>query len=419
MRRVVVTGLGLISPLGNDPDHAFTRLMAGESGVRRITATGPRGEYSAIGASASFDAGAYPQIKLAGLDRATQFAVVSVAEALRDAGLPTDRIAPARAGVCLGTGMGAAETLEQSYVQLLDRDPDRIKPLTVVTVMNNAPAAHIALRYGFSGPNLTYSCACSSSSVAVGEAYRQIQHGYADLMIAAGTEAPLTFGMFKAWEAMRVLASPRPDAPSASCRPFSRDRSGLVLGEGAAAVVLEERDAALARGARIYAEIVGYGCGNDASHLTKPSADAQAAVMRAALSDARLDPEAIDYVNAHGTGTPLNDPAETRAIKAAFGEHARRLPVSSTKSMHGHLLGAAGALEFIVSVLALTHGAVPPTAHLDDPDPECDLDYVPHRGRAGLHLRYALSNSFAFGGTNVALIAAVSDTPKRPVQLSF
>lgn len=414
MRRVVVTGMGLISPLGNDPGRFFARLMAGESGVQRITATGPRGEYSAIGAPVSFDAGAYPQLKLSGLDRATQFAVVSAADAMRDAGLGADRIAPARAGVCLGTGMGATETLEQSYVQLLDRDPDRMKPLTVLTVMNNAPAAHVALRYGLSGPNLTYSCACSSSSVAVGEAYRQIRHGYADLMMAAGTEAPLAFGMFKAWEAMRVLASPWPDVPSASCRPFSRDRSGLVLGEGAAAVVLEERDAALARGARIYAEIVGYGCGNDASHLTKPSVDAQAAVMRAALSDARVDPEAIDYVNAHGTGTPLNDPAETHAIKAVFGQHARRLAVSSTKSMHGHLLGAAGALEFIVSVLALTHGAVPPTAHLDVPDPECDLDYVPHRGRAGQHLRCALSNSFAFGGTNVALIAALPDASKRP-----
>jgi len=301
--------------------------------------------------------------------------------------------------------MGAANALEETFAQLLLRDPDRVKPLTVLKVMNNASAGHVAIQHGLAGPDLTYSCACSSSSVSIGEAFRQIRHGYADVMIAGGAEAPLTFGFFKAWEAMHILAIPDPANPSASCRPFSKSRSGLVLGEGAAMVILEEREAALRRGARIYGEIIGYGSSNDHVHITKPSVDGQAQAMSLALADAGIAADAIDYVNAHGTATVLNDVTETRAIKKVFGDRAYKLPVSSTKSMHGHLLGGAGALEFVIALLAMKHRAVPPTANLDVPDPECDLDYVPGVGRANQDIRCVMSNSFAFGGTNAVLIA--------------
>jgi beta-ketoacyl-acyl-carrier-protein synthase II len=404
--RVVVTGLGVISPLGNVPDDLFAKLMAAESGIRPIVLDGPRGRYSNIAASVAFDPAQHfsPQ-KINHLDRVTQFALAAASAAWTSAAIELKDQDKDRAGVCVGTGMGAANALEEGYIQLLDRDPDRIKPLTVLTVMNNAPAAHIAMQYGLRGPNLTFSCACSSSAVAIGEAYRQIKHGYADIMIAGGAEALLTFGLFKAWDALRVLAIADQKNPSASCRPFSKNRSGLVLGEGAAMVMLEERDRAIQRGARIYGEVVGYSSSNDPSHLTKPSVEAQAAAMTLALADAGLAADEIDYVNAHGTGTMLNDVTETHAIKQVFGDAAYKIPISSTKSMHGHLLGAAGALEFVIALLAMDKKAIPPTAHLDAPDPECDLDYVPNHGRHGPNIHSVMSNSFAFGGTNAVLIA--------------
>lgn len=403
----MVTGLGVISPLGNDPDTLFSRLMAAESGIRLITADGPRGQYSIIAAPVEFDPLQYfsPPQKTDNLDRVSQFSIAAAAMALKDSTIrPTDDD-KRRFGVSWGTGMGAAHALEETYIQLLQRDPDRVKPMTVLTVMNNAASAHIAIQHGLSGPNLTYSCACSSSAVAIGEACRQIRHGYADVMIAGGAEAPLSFGLVKAWEALRVLAIPDRANPSASCRPFSKNRSGLVLGEGAAMVVLEEREAAIRRGARLYGELVGYGSSNDPSHITKPSVDGQAHAMALALADAGLSPSDIDYVNAHGTGTALNDVTETRAIKKIFAERAYKLPVSSTKSMHAHLLGGAGAMEFVIALLAMHHRAVPPTAHLEVADPECDLDYVAGRGRRNQDIRCIMSNSFAFGGTNAVLIA--------------
>jgi len=403
----VVTGLGVISPLGNDPDTLFSRLMAAESGIRLISADGPRGQYSNIAAPVIFDPAQYfsPQQKIDHLDRVSQFSVAVAATAVKDSAIQFTDDSRRRSGVSLGTGMGAAKALEETYTQLLLRDPDRLKPLTILTVMNNASAAHIAIQHGLSGPNLTYSCACSSSAVAIGEACRQIRHGYADVMIAGGAEAPLTFTFFKAWEAMRILAIPDRTHPSASCRPFSKNRSGLVLGEGAAMVVLEEREAAIRRGARIYGELAGYGSSNDHLHITKPSVEGQAQAMALALADAGLTPADIDYVNAHGTGTALNDVTETRAIKQVFGDQAYKLPVSSTKSMHGHLLGGAGAMEFVIALLAMHNKAVPPTAHLEVPDPECDLDYVAGRGRRNQDIRCIMSNSFAFGGTNAVLIA--------------
>jgi 3-oxoacyl-[acyl-carrier-protein] synthase II len=404
-KRVVVTGLGVISPLGNDPDTMFSALMKGRSGVREIVTEGSKGPHTSIGASAEFDPASYLQQKTDSLDRVSQFSIAAAAMAVNDAGITFTDDNRNRAGVSFGTGMGAANALEETFAQLLLRDPNRVKPLTVLKVMNNASAGHIAIQHGLAGPDLTYSCACSSSSVSIGEAFRQIRHGYADVMIAGGAEAPLTFGFFKSWEAMHILAIPDAANPSASCRPFSKTRSGLVLGEGAAMVILEEREAAIGRGARIYGEIAGYGSSNDHLHITKPSVEGQAQAMSLALADAGIAAEEIDYVNAHGTATVLNDVTETRAIKKVFGDRAYKLSVSSTKSMHGHLLGGAGALEFVIALLAMKHGAVPPTANLDVPDPECDLDYVPGAGRPDQDIRCVMSNSFAFGGTNAVLIA--------------
>lgn len=406
MRRVAITGRGVLSPLGDTPDTMFQRLMAGESAVRLMDPEGPRGPYTNVAAPVAFDPAAhFPAHKIDSFDRVSQFALVSARAVLADAGFAPTEADKARTGVSIGTGMGAAHTLESGFVQLLDRDPNRIKPLTVLMVMNNAPAANVAIEHGFGGPDLTYSCACASSSVAIGEAYRQIRHGYADAMLAGGVEALLTYSLFKAWDALRVLALPDREQPSATCRPFAKNRTGLVLGEGAAMLMLEEWDRAVARGARIHAELVGYGSSNDPGHITKPSVAGQARAMQLALDDAGMPADEIGYINAHGTGTVLNDVTETRAIRQVFGDRAGRIPVSSTKSMHGHLLGGAGALEFAIALEALTRQAVPPTAHLDVPDPECDLDYVPHTGRTGQALGAVMSNSFAFGGTNAVLIA--------------
>jgi 3-oxoacyl-[acyl-carrier-protein] synthase II len=404
-RRVVVTGVGIVSPHGSDPDTFFARLLNGESMVRSLPIDG-RPPSTNIGALAEFDRDRYfpPQQRLENLDRVTQFSIAAAGTAVKDSGLEIDDALRMRSGVSFGTGMGSANALEETFHQVLLRDPDRVRPMTVLKVMNNTSAAQIAIEYGLRGPDLTYSCACSSSSVAIGEAYRQIRHGYADMMIAGGAEAPLTFTFFKAWDAMHILAPADRDDVSASCRPFARNRNGLVLGEGAAMIVLEEREAALRRAARIYAEVVGYGSSNDSAHITKPSVEGQAHAISVALADAGVSPEEIDYVNAHGTGTVLNDATETRALKSALGERARRIPVSSTKSMHGHLLGGAGALEFVIALLAMRYKAVPPTANLALADPECDLDYVPDSGReADVHC--VMSNSFAFGGTNAVLIA--------------
>src|SRR3954447_171053 len=403
MRRVVVTGMGVISPLGNDPDALFSALMEGRSGVREVVTEGPKGKNSNAGGAAEFDPAPYIQ-RPDQYDRVTQFSIAAASMAVKDSGIEFTDANRSRAGVSFGTGMGAANALEETFARLLLRDPDRVKPLTVLRVINNAPAGHMAIQHGLAGPDLTYSCACSSSAVSIGEAFRQIRHGYADVMIAGGAEAPLTFGFFKAWEAMHILAIPDPANPSASCRPFSKTRSGLVLGEGAAMVILEEREAAHRRGARIYGEIIGYGSSNDHLHITKPSVDGQAQAMSLALADAGIAAEEIDYVNAHGTATVLNDVTETRAIKKVFGDRAFKIPISSTKSMHGHLLGGAGALELVISLLALDRNAVPPTANLDVPDPDCDLNYVPFHGREQ-DVRCVMSNSFAFGGTNAVLIA--------------
>ena len=406
MRKVAVTGLGVISPVGSGHDGFFSALLAGRSGIRRLSAEFAPRLASRIGGEVDFDAAAFfAKPKLALLDRFSQFALVAVAQAIRDAGIEGDDPRKQSAGVYLGTGVGGAHTTEAGYVDLYLKAKDRLPPFTVVRAMNNAAAAHVSIDHGLRGPSLTYSTACSSSAVAVGEACRAIRHGYVDLAIACGAEALLTLGVIRAWEALRTLAAEDPQDPAASCRPFSRDRSGLVLGEGAGAVVLETVEHARARGAKIYAELAGYGVASDADHLTRPSQQGQAAAMRRALDDAGLDPESVGYINAHGTATVAGDPIETAAIKQVFGPHARRLAVSSTKSMHGHLMGATGVVEFIAAILALERRAVPPTAHLRVADPECDLDFVPDAGRTGVDLEAVMSNSFAFGGSNAVLVA--------------
>lgn len=410
-RRVAITGLGVAAPLGRNMDELFSNLVAGRSAIRRLTLA--RGERlrSPIGAVADFDGSThFSDIRLRMLDRVSQLALVAGAQAIADARLDFAVESRERCGVCVGTSMGGAETSDDGYFTLYGEHSERIKPYSVLAAMSNAPAAWIGIDYGLSGPNLTYSTACSSSAVAIGEAANKIRCGEVDVMLAGGAEAPLAFGVLRAWEAMRTLASMDPLDASASCRPFSQTRTGLVLGEGAAFVALEDWQHAIARGAVIHAEFSGYGLTSDIAHITKPSIEGQANAMRAALRSAQLDTGAIDYINAHGTATMQNDAVETEAIKAVFGNRAHSIPVSSTKSMHGHLLGAAGALEFVIAVAALRHGIVPPTMHLNVADPVCDLDYVVDHARSGLALRSVMSNSFAFGGTNAVLIAEAART---------
>jgi 3-oxoacyl-[acyl-carrier-protein] synthase II len=406
-RRVVITGLGVVSPVGSNPGEFFENLMAGRSGIRRLQ--GSFAEKLSIRIAATvpdFDPAAhFTKMQLSGIDRFSQMALVAARQAVQDAALQIGEQERQRAGVSMGTCMGGASTLEDGYIEIFQRENPRMRPLSVLLGMNNAAASHISLEYHLQAQNITYSTACASSAIAIGEASRQIRHGYADVMLAGGTEAMLTQGVLTAWEALRAMALEDPNDPAASCKPFSKQRSGLVMGEGAAVMVLEDAERAVKRGARIYAELVGYDCSSDASHITKPDSAGQTRAINNALRDAGMQPADIDYINAHGTATQVGDVEETKAIKAVFGDHAAKLPVSSTKSMHGHLMGATGAVEFMAAVLALQNNAIPPTINLTEPDPECDLDYVPNTGRRNAGLNAVMSNSFAFGGSNAVLIA--------------
>jgi 3-oxoacyl-[acyl-carrier-protein] synthase II len=406
-RRVAVTGLGLLSPVGNSLNELIARLTAGRSGIRRLTL--PRAERlrSPIGAPVDFDGAAhFDAVRSRMLDRVSQLALVAAAQAIANAGIDFSNERRERCGVSVGSSMGGVGTTDKAYFDLYGEGSDRVQPFNILAAMSNAPAAWIGIEYGLSGPNVTYSNACSSSAVALGEAARRIQHDEADVMIAGGAEAPLTYGVLRAWEAMRTLAATDAIDPSTSCRPFSQTRTGLVIGEGAAFVVLEAWEHAVARGADIHAELRGYGLTTDVAHVTRPTIEGQANAMRAALRSAQMSDEHIDYINAHGTATLQNDAVETAAVKAVFGARAYSIPVSSTKAMHGHLLGAAGALEFVIAIISIMRGIVPPTLHLNAPDPACDLDYVTSGARTGRELRAVMSNSFAFGGTNAVLIAA-------------
>ena len=405
MRRVAVTGIGVVSPLGNTVAEVYANAYFGRSAIHGLDR--PFGDrlVAPLAATVSFDGTEHfdpPKLRM--LNRVSQFALVAARQSLADSCCDLIRLDRDRVGVFVGTGMGGSQSNDDGYQTLYGEGSDRIKPFTVLLGMHNAPAAWIGIEYALRGPNLTYSTACSSSSVAIGEAWLRVASGCLDLAITGGAEAPLSFGSLKAWEALHTLAAIDLDDPSASCKPFSRDRSGMVLGEGAAMLILEPWDHALARGATIHGELLGYGLSTDASHITRPSVDGQAAALRAALQSAMIEASAVDAINAHGTGTQANDVVETAAIKAVFGERVQQIPISATKAMHGHLLGAAGALEAVLSLLAMQHSVALPTMHLRNPDPGCDLDYVPNVARDNVAVRTMLSNSFAFGGTNAVLV---------------
>jgi len=410
MRRVAVTGIGLVSPLGHDATAVFEAARDGRSGIHRLQIAGAHRLAAPLAATVQFDVTQhFEPLQARLLDRFSQFAVVAARRALADAGCDLSEAERERAGIFLGNGMGGTLSMDEGYQTLYGENSDRIKPTMILKGMHNAPAAWIGIENGWRGPNLTYSTACSSSSVAIGEAWLRLACGATDIAIAGGCEAPLSLGSLKAWEVLRTLASEDTADPTRSCKPFSRNRSGMVLAEGAAFVVLESWERALARGAAIHGELIGYGLTTDASHIARPSVDGQAAAIAAALASAGIAADEVDAINAHGTGTQANDVAETAAIKRVFGARATQIPISATKALHGHLLGAAGALEFVLSLLALKHNTALPTMHLDVPDPECDLDYVADVARAGAAGRTMLSNSFAFGGTNAVLALRAVD----------
>ena len=408
MRRVVITGLGVVTATGCTIADFFAQLLEGRAGTRRIQNLEPAlaeqlnckiaAEVLCFDPSQHFGAKELDQ-----LDRFSQFAVVAAKQALEDAGRGEfSEEEQNRLGVCVGTAYGGIETLDSSYFSLYRKNASRLSPLVLPRLMYNAAACQVSMRFRARGPTLAPSTACSSGAHAIGEAMRFIQHGQADWMLAGGSDAPITYGVIRAWEAMRVLAPENGDAARA-CRPFSADRRGIVIGEGAAVLLLEEYEVARKRGARIYAELAGYGANSDASHITQPSVEGPARAMQLALDDAGLNPDEVDYINAHGTATRVNDVVETRAIKQVFGARAGKIPVSSTKSMHGHVMGASGAIELVATVEALRRGVLPPTANYSKPDPDCDLDYVPNQAREQ-KVRAALSNSFAFGGLNAVLV---------------
>jgi 3-oxoacyl-[acyl-carrier-protein] synthase II len=410
--------MGVVSPLGNDEASFFESLQAGRSGVRRLDVPFSERLATRIGAPVAFDGTAHfspPKLRM--LDRVSQFALAAAQQAVDGAGPGAFDGELERAGVFLGTGMGGGQTVDDGYRALYAEGAARLPPFSVLMAMNHAAAAWIGIEYGLRGPNLTYSTACSSSAVAIGEAWRRIRDGETDLMLAGGSEAPLNLGTLKAWEALRTLATEDVDEPAASCKPFARDRSGMVLGEGAAVLVLEEWERAKRRGARIRGELIGYGLSTDSAHMTHPTVEGQARAMALALESAAIDAAAIGYINAHGTGTAANDVTETRAIRQVFAAHADRIPVSSTKSMHGHLLGAAGAVELVATLLALERGTLPPTINLRSPDPDCDLDYISEGARKVSDAGAAMSSAFAFGGTNAVLVCrseAAARASQRP-----
>ena len=404
-RRVVVTGLGAVTPLGNDVRSTWEGLTSGRSGIGRITRFDPAAyETQIAGEVKDFDPlKAMDRKEARRTDRFAQLGVAAAAEAMQHAKLDTTKDND-RIGVALATGVGGLETLIEQVLVMEKRGPSRLSPFLVPMLMANAASAQISMQFGLRGPNLTHVSACASSAHALGESAEMIRRGMAEVMVAGGAEAaviPLAIGAFSTMHAM----SRRNDDPQRASRPFDKDRDGFVLSEGAAVVVLEEREHALARGAEILGELIGYGATADAYHITSPSPEGEgnARAMRMALADAGIEPTAIDYINAHGTSTQPNDREETAAIKQVFGKHAYDLKISSTKSMTGHLLGAAGALEAIACILAMRNSCIPPTINYTTPDPALDLDYVPNQARPA-KVRTALSNSMGFGGHNASLI---------------
>ena len=404
-RRVAVTGAGVVSPLGHSLDEFHAALAEARPGIRRLSSEATQSSGVQVGATIDWTpAPHFKEAEAANLDRASQFAITASAQAIAASGIDVGAN-PERIGVYWGTGLGGANTLETAYKQVYCAGEWRLRPLTVVMAMNNAAGSNIAVRHGLRGPFANFATACSSSAMALGEAMHAIQSGRADAVVAGGSEALLAPGTLAAWQALRTLAPADAADPAASCKPFDKRRGGLVLGEGAAAFVLEEESRARARGAPILAFLTGYGNSCDATHMSRPDRDGQIRALRAALADAAIPADAIGYINAHGTATAVGDVVESEAINAAFGAAAGSVPVSSTKSLHAHLLGGAGALEFAAALLPLLRGVLPPTAFLDQPDPACKLRHVPKEAQRIAAPKAVMSNSFAFGGSNVVLVA--------------
>ncbi|MGJ7611028.1 MULTISPECIES: beta-ketoacyl-[acyl-carrier-protein] synthase family protein [unclassified Variovorax] len=396
---VAVTGLGVVAPHGDEPGALFQALLQGRSAIGPVFPELPK---PAAAATAAFDETRwFTKLQLAGVDRVSQLAVAAADMAMRDAGLAPGQTDadPERIGVFCGCGMGGAAALEAAY-----RGNGRVSPLTIPAFMPNAPAAHVAMRLGAQGPVLTYSVACASSSAAIAEAAKAVQRGEVDIAIAGGSEALIVPGVVVAWQAMQTLATFQPGEAAGAVRPFAADRSGFALGEGAAFLVLESAERARSRGARSYATLAGWGLSSDATHLTKPDAPGQARALRAALRQAGLQPRDVGYCNAHGTATRIGDVVERNALADVWGDDLDALRVSSTKALHGHLLGAAGAIEALITVLALHHRQLPPNAHCTEIDPACQMNLVAPGDTAAPSLAAAISNSFAFGGTNSVLL---------------
>ncbi|RPJ46449.1 MAG: beta-ketoacyl-[acyl-carrier-protein] synthase II [Candidatus Latescibacterota bacterium] len=404
--RVVVTGLGVVCPIGNDLASAWEALVSGKNGVGPITRFDTAGYDVRFAAEVrEFDPAPYfPPKEIRRVDRYAQFAVAAADMAVREAGLDTKAVDGDRFGVLIGSGIGGMETFEAQHTVLLEKGPGRISPFFIPMMIANMATGNVSIRVGARGPNFSPVSACSSGAHAIGEAFRLIQRGEADLALCGGAEASITPMAVGGFSSMKALST-RNDDPAHASRPFDRERDGFVIGEGAGVVLLESLAHAKKRGAVIHAELAGYGTTGDAYHITAPSpgGEGPARAMTLAVREAGLSLDEIGHINAHGTSTPLNDKIETLAIKVAFGEHAKKIAVSSTKSMTGHLLGAAGGLEIIATVLAVEKGVVPPTINYEHPDPDCDLDYVPNTARE-VGIRAALSNSLGFGGHNVSLL---------------
>ena len=405
-RRVVVTGLGIISPVGNGVPEAWKNILAGTSGITRITRFDPSPFSSQIaGEVKGFDPAQYISPKeVRRFDTFIHYGLAAAIEAIKDSGLDFDREQREQIGVCLGSGMGGITLIEETHNAMLAGGPRKISPFFVPGTIINLLSGQLSIMYGLKGPNLALVTACTTANHCIGEAGRHIEYGDADAMIAGGAEATVCSLAVGGFCAARALSS-RNDDPATASRPWDRDRDGFVMGEGAGILVLEEYERAKARGARVYCELAGYGLSADAHHITAPCEDGEGAVrcMANALKNAGLNRDQVDYINAHGTSTPLGDIAETVAVKSCFGDHARKLAVSSTKSMTGHLLGAAGGIESVFSVLAVRDQVAPPTINLVNPDPQCDLDYVPNTARR-MKIDVVISNSFGFGGTNGSLV---------------
>lgn len=398
MHRVVVTGLGAITPLGHDVASYWDGLKRGADGIRPVELIAPeRLNQKVLGEVKGFDPlKHFGERELPILDRVSQFAVVAAKQAIAQSGLSFEGELSERTAAIIGTGVGGQTTIDDSFKRLYEEQQPRVYPLTIPKLMANAPASQVSMHCGLRGPSFGVVSACASATHAIGLSYQLVRSGAAQCAVAGGAEASISFGAIKGWEAMRVMA---PD----KCRPFSKDRKGMIIGEGTALVVLETEEAARKRGADILAEVAGFGMSADAKDITAPDAGGMARAIVAALADAKVDRGGVQYINAHGTGTTANDRTETAALKASFGDHAGKLAISSTKSMIGHALGAAGALEMVATVMSLRDGVVAPTINYLGQDPECDLDYVPNEAR-DLSIDVALSNSFAFGGLNAVLV---------------